>query len=105
MVRWGRDVSLEEFSAFGKRPSGRSRWDELIGQLQPGQPHEIVLDDGEKPRGVKVQLQSAARRQGSNVRFQEADGTLYVMKDPMAEEEHATEMGVAGRRGQRGARR
>lgn len=88
MPTLGQEIAPEEFMALGDRPRGRNRWDELVAQLESGRPREIIPEGDEKLRGVKVQLSSAARRLNARMRYQEADGKLYAMKEEGAAEDN-----------------
>ena len=55
-----------------------SQFDKVVNSLVPGKAARIEPQGKETPRGIKVSISRAAKRNGKRVRSWDADGKVYA---------------------------
>ncbi len=102
-------MSEEEFQALRPKKTGSRNpaMDELLAQVESGQPIRVPLVEGQSARGLRVAISRAATKRGVTVETVEGDGFVAVRKadEPKRRKAVQGSSGVPRRRGRPPKRR
>lgn len=88
-------LSDEEFQALRpqKGPKTDPAMDDLLNEVQAGQPIRVAIAEGQSARGLRVAISRAATRRGLSVETVEGQGFVAVRKDDALRRTHKGRQG------------